>query len=141
MKKRNIEPIRELRKICQKEKFENETGNLWFEWNFKRRESIYFTKLLLKIGISANQATLLSLLFALIGGFFLVFTDVKSLILSAVFLYLYLIFDCVDGEIARYNKPSKLGSYFDFMVGSTVHPYIVIGTTFGIYNALHDVTV
>ncbi|RKX92290.1 MAG: hypothetical protein DRP84_10265 [Spirochaetes bacterium] len=142
MKKRNIEPIRELRKICQKEKFENETGNLWFEWNFKRRESIYFTKLLLKIGISANQATLLSLLFALIGGFFLVFTDVKSLILSAVFLYLYLIFDCVDGEIARYTKTSsKLGSHLDFMVGTFVHPYAFICMTFGAYNALHDISI
>ena len=133
------EQIKELRKICQESRYEDEGGMPWFERNFYRRISIYFTKIFLKIGISANQTTLFSLIFALFGGLFLIFTDIMYWVISALFLILCLIFDRVDGEIARYNKlSSKLGAHFDLMVGATVHPYIIICMTFGAYNVLQD---
>jgi len=137
------ESIKELRKICQESRYENEGGMPWFERNFYRRISIYFTKLFLKIGLSANQATLLSLISALVGGFFLIFANnTLYLLISALFLIFSLILDRVDGEIARYNKSdSKFGRYFDFMVGSSAQSYINICMTFGAYNALHDPTV
>jgi len=134
-----VESIKELRNICRKSNYKDEA---WLSRNFYRKISIYFTKLSLIAGISANQATLLSLLFALIGGFFLIFTDIISWIISALFLFLYFIFDGVDGEIARYTKTSsKLGSHLDFMVGTFVHPYAFICMTFGAYNALHDIII
>ena len=134
-----VESIKELRNICRKSNYKDEA---WLSRNFYRKISIYFTKLSLIAGISANQATLLSLLFALIGGFFLIFTDIISWIISALFLFLYFIFDGVDGEIARYTKTSsKLGSHLDFMVGTFVHPYAFICMTFGAYNALHDISI
>ena len=136
------EQIKELRKICQESRYENEGGMPWFERNFYRRLSIYFTKIFLKIDVSANQVTLLSLIFALFGGLFLIFTDIMYWVISALFLILCLIFDRVDGEIARYNKSSsKLGAHFDLMVGATVHPYILLCMTFGAYNALQDTTI
>jgi len=139
MSKRNIESIKELRKICQESRYESEMPWSWIEKNFYRRISIYFTNIFLKIDFSANKVTLLSLIFALLGGLFLIFTNIMYWVISALFLYIYLVFDCVDGEIARYNKSSsKLGAHFDFMVGATVHPYIIICMTFGIYNALQD---
>jgi len=140
---RGSESIKELRKICQESRYENEGGMPWFERNFYRRISIYFTKLFLKIGISANQATLLSLISALVGGFFLIFANnTLYLLISALFLILYLIFDRVDGETARYTKmKSKFGKHFDFMVGTFVHAYILICMTFGAYNVLHDPTI
>ena len=135
--------IKELRKMCQESRYESEGGMPWFERNFYRRISIYFTKICLKIGISANQTTLLSLFCALVGGFFLIFANnILYLIISALFLILFLILDRVDGEIARYTKSaSKFGRYFDFMVGSSAHSYIIICMTFGAYNALHDPTI
>ena len=134
------ESIKELRKICQENRYESEGGMPWFERNFYRRFSIYFTKLFLKIGISANQATLLSFISALFGGLFLIFaTNILYLLISALFLILCLVLDRVDGEIARYTKSaSKFGKYFDFMVGSSAQSYINICMTFGAYNALHD---
>jgi len=136
---RGSESITELRKICQESRYENEGGMPWFERNFYRRISIYFTKICLKIGISANQATLFSLIFGLFSGFFLIFTNTVSWIIAALFLILCLIFDRVDGEISRYNKSSsKSGAHFDFLVGATIHPYIIICMTFGAYNALQD---
>jgi len=135
--------IKELRTICQESRYENDGGMPWFERNFYRRFSIYFTKICLKIGISANQATLLSLISALVGGFFLIFANnILYLIISALFIILCLVLDRVDGEIARYNKSaSKFGRYFDFMVGSSAQSYIIICMTFGAYNALYDPTI
>ena len=137
------EPIKELRKICQESRYENEGGMPWFERNFYRRFSIYLTKLSLKIGISANQATLLSLISALFGGFFLIFaTNILYMLISALFFILCLVLDRVDGEIARYTKTtSKFGKHFDFMVGTFVHAYILACMTFGAYNVLHDPTI
>jgi len=70
---RGSESIKELRKICQESRYENEGGMPWFERIFFRRISIYFTKLLLKMGISANQATLISFFIGIIGGSFFCF--------------------------------------------------------------------
>lgn len=137
---RGSESIKELRKICQESRYKSEGGMPWFERNFYRRFSIYFTKIFLKIGISANQATLLSLISALLGGLFLIFaTNILYLLISALFLILCLVLDRVDGETARYTKSSsKFGKHFDFMVGTFVHAYILACMTFGAYLALHD---
>lgn len=129
--------IKELRKVCLEGRYEGKLPGL--DRIFYRRVSPYFTKLSLKFGISANQATLLSLFFLLIGGFFLIFTDITPWIISALFLVLYNVFDCVDGEIARYTKTtSKLGKHFDFIVGAFLNPYIFACMTFGSYFVLHD---
>ena len=143
MSKKDIKQIKELRRICQESRYENEGGMPWFERKFYRRFSIYFTKIFLKIGISANQATLLSLISALFGGLFLIFANnTLYLLISALFLILCLVLDRVDGEIARYNKSASIfGEYFDFMVGSSAHSYIIICMTFGAYNALRDPTI
>jgi hypothetical protein len=140
---RDSESIKELRIICQESRYNDEGGMHWFERNFYRRISIYFTKIFLKIGISANQATLLSLISALFGGLFLIFaTNILYLFISALFFILCLVLDRVDGEIARYNKStSKFGKHFDFMVGTFVHAYILACMTFGAYNVLHDPTI
>ena len=138
---RGSESIKELRKICQESRYKDEGGMHWFERNFYRRISIYFTKIFLKIGISANQATLLSLISALFGGLFLIFaTNILYLFISALFLILCLVLDRVDGETARYSKSSsKLGAHFDSMVGTFLHAYVIICMTFGAYIALHDI--
>jgi len=141
---RSSESIKELREICQESRYAAEGGMPWFERYFYRSVSIHFTKIFLKIGISANQATLLSLIFGLFGGFFLIFTNLGfwALAIGALFLVLCLIFDRVDGEIARYKKScSKVGAHFDLMVGSTLHPYLLFCMTFGAFNVLQDTTV
>ncbi len=137
------ESIKELRKICQESRYENEGGMPWFERNFYRRFSIYFTKIFLKIGISANQATLLSLISALFGGLFLIFANIITYwIISTLFLIFCLVLDRVDGETARYTKTtSKFGKHFDFMVGTFMHAYILICMTFGAYLALHIIVI
>ena len=136
------ESINELRKICQYSKL-GKTGKYhWFTWYFHRSISIYITKLFLKIGISANQATLIDFFIGIIGCSFFVFGDPKYWIAGASLLYLSQIFDRVDGEIARYNNTaSAAGEYWDNMCGVSVDAYRMACMTFGIYGLFHAIPV
>jgi phosphatidylglycerophosphate synthase len=120
--------IKELRKICQ-------TGikkDLW-SWNFIQRNiSIYFTKFFIKLGLTANQVTVLNLLFTF-GGVYSLFT--KNYLIAFVLYQLYFIIDCSDGELARYyNTASGRGLFLDRMVHVVSEPLLFLGLASGIGN-------
>lgn len=123
--------IRELKKICQKNDDEIFiTDKLIF-----RKLSIYVTKIFIIFNISANGATLLSLVCALIGSLLLMSNSSIKILIAFIFVFLYWVLDYVDGELARYNifngkqKPSLQGEYFDYLVHffSTNIMFICIG--------------
>ena len=138
-----VESIKELREICQDSKeYTPRKITAWTEKNINRRISIYFTRIFIKTGLSANQITLMNLFIVLIAGLFLTFGNPKYWIIGVLFLYLQLIFDRVDGEVARYNKSaSAAGDYWDGMCDLCIGPYRVACMTFGIYNVLQDIIV
>ncbi len=77
-----------------------------------------FTRFLLIANIPANQVTLPSLLSGLAGGALLTFANPFYWIGAALFLYLFLILDLVDGEIARYKRAaSPRGAFWDGISG------------------------
>ena len=136
-----VESIGELRKICQDTRETVYFKMPWFPKHVTRRISIYFTKLCLKIGISANQASIISLVFMIAGGVFFIFADPRFWFIGILLCYGYRVFDCVDGEIARYNKSSSLGGkHLDGSIGLFAMPYMLACMTFGIYNSLHSIT-
>jgi len=131
-----VESIKELRKICQKE------GQIDAEDFPYRKISIYFTKILLYTPISANQTTLLSIFFSIFSGLFFALTDNWYWIVGCLLFELYIVFDFVDGEIARYRKQSSLrGSYLDSLAHYFVNPFIFFCMGFGIYRELSDIRV
>lgn len=139
-----MESTKELRRICQKPENELPAGELtWDERNLMRGPSIYFTKLFLILGMSANQVTLVDLLIGLVGGILLIFASPVYWILAILPLYLTLIIDRSDGEVARYNgTSSKAGRYWDAMTGFFIwNLYIPVCMCIGIYNALQDTAV
>ncbi len=102
-----VESIKDLRKIVQKKKKEV------YYLRYSRIFSIYITKLFLYTPITPNQATLLGILITITGSLLLL-ADFPYPVLGGFFLILGLIFDCVDGEIARYRKSSSLkGAFID----------------------------
>ena len=120
--------IKELRKICQ-------TGikkDLW-SWDFIQRNiSIYFTKLFIKIGLTANQVTVLNLLFTF-GGTYSLFTG--NYLVAFALYQLYFIIDCSDGELARYyGTASGRGLFLDRMVHIVSEPLLFLGLASGIGN-------
>lgn len=134
------ESIKQLRKICQEERNKEyeKMGWLvnWLITGALRKASIYFTKLFLKIGISANQVTLLSFLVGIIAGVFLTFANPRFWIVGGLLYCLHFLFDTCDGEIARYTKSSTtVGAFFDDMNVAIIWPYIVACMSFGVYSA------
>jgi len=134
-----IESISKLRKICQETREDQYFQMGWFPKHVTRRISIYFTKPCLKMGISANQATIISLAFTIVGGVFFILPDPRWWLLGALLCYGFSIFDCVDGEIARYKKTSSIfGAVLDSTAGIFSYLYILACITLGTFNSLHN---
>lgn len=114
----------------------------WLERNIHRKISIHITRVLVKRKISPNQVTLTGFLITILAGVFLFFGEPPYLLIGAVLLFLGDIFDCVDGEVARYGQSESLvGAYLDELTGLIKPIYVMIALSFGIYNSLHNVTI
>jgi len=134
-----MESIRELRAICQETRDDVLYQRSWFDRNVTRRISIYFTRPFLALGLSANQATAVDLLIGLAAGALLAFPNPAYWLGGILLFYLYFVFDCVDGEIARYRKTaSPVGSFLDGGLGMLMWPYVLACMTFGISSALQS---
>lgn len=144
-----MESIKELREICQTSR-ESEIYQMnWFDRKILRRISIYITKLCLNISISANQVTLIDFIMVVAAGVFFTFANPAYWLLGILFFFLYLIIDCVDGEVARYNvakndeppSPFGVGAILGGIVDWVTWPYLLACMAFGIYSAVDNVIV
>lgn len=74
-------------------------------------------KMLFKLGLSANTVSLIGLLQVIPFGFFIFFQDGKFIYLSLLFLFLHLLFDALDGAVARLSSnDGDHGSFIDMLV-------------------------
>lgn len=142
--------IREMRKICQHRK-RNAEGEVvlvghWFVTSFVRRFSIYITWLFVRMGISANTTTLFTILCGLAGVVFCIPHIFWLNVIGVCLFMLDVVFDCVDGEVARWTKKSSLqGLYLDLAghllcnpllaIICALHLYLLNGQTIYIYLA------
>ena len=78
-----------------------------------RKITPYFTKFFIESRVSANQVSLFSILFGVVGGFSLVSGDYYLMLVGCIVFYqLWNLFDCVDGEVARVTKDMSLGGRY-----------------------------
>jgi len=121
-----MESIKELRKICQDKGFQEHIA-----LRFHRIFSIYITRVFLILKIRPNVVTILGFLMGITGGY--LFLNSYFLQGSVFFLFL-LIFDYVDGEIARYRKlSSNFGAWLDTMSVHLLYPYFFFTLGLGIF--------
>jgi hypothetical protein len=105
---------------------------------FGSRVSIHLTRLCLSLGISANAVSYAMLVCGLVGGFSLLFGQWWS-VLGFTLLLLYYIFDCVDGEVARFKGDSNLEmAAFDYLTHYAVKGATFTGLTVGVMRELHN---
>lgn len=73
----------------------------------------------LKLGLKANGATLISTIVGFFGASLLIVgSSNKVLLFGLITLNLWIVFDCIDGNIARTTKSSSLlGTYLDGISG------------------------
>jgi phosphatidylglycerophosphate synthase len=133
-----IPAVEKYKGLCQK----NERENYLLDKYVFRKISIYFTIVLIKLGLSADQASFLSLLAALGSLYFLMFNSAQALMAAAALIFLYYILDHVDGELARYELnrgrqvPSLKGRYFDLLVHRYSSNLMAFFMSVGVYRLL-----
>jgi phosphatidylglycerophosphate synthase len=113
--------IAELRAVTQPESVtgrrnaEHWTGDL-----YQRRLSPYLTRLLLTTSISANGVTVLMILTGTSAGAALLLPGLAGAVLAALLGQLQMLWDCCDGEVARWRQTFSPTGFFLDKVGHTV---------------------
>lgn len=130
-----MESIKELRKICQDTRpsvYRDFLSQIYY------KISIYLTWVCLKVGLSANQVTVLSGAIAFIGGLLIGNSNPFLTLLGTIFFHLFAILDMCDGEVARYrNQGGVNGHYLDWYM----HFITSTSMLFGLYIAsFHQLT-
>jgi phosphatidylglycerophosphate synthase len=137
-----MESTSELRDICQRTRETIFYKDPWISRHIYRVISIYFTRMFLKTGITANQVTLLGFLIGIIGVTFYWSSNPKFWLIGTFIFFVFMILDHVDGEIARYRKTSSTrGRYLDDITGYILRLYILICMSIGVYNVFSDIKV
>lgn len=114
-------------KSLPKEK--NKKSSLWVKLII-RRLSFIFTWIFINLSFSANMVSYLSILVTTAGSIFLMIDSSYYRIIGTVLINLWLILDCVDGNIARCKKKfSPFGSMVDAFGGyyTIAFSYLAIG--------------
>ena len=94
--------------------------------------SSLLTPFLLKVLITPNQITSLSLIFGLVSAFFFSLGEYNTGVIGALFLILSYTLDNCDGEVARIkNLSSDFGAKFDDMVDWIVDASFFIALGYG----------
>lgn len=120
-----------------KEKCVNERFFPYDDWRDKIfvPPAIFLTWLFLNLGISANIISLISGLFAILGGIMMTYQN-KYIVLIGSFGYIiYYLLDYVDGGVARYNGNIGVGGqYIDWIMHVVSSISIFMGIFIVAYN-------
>ncbi|QPC48171.1 CDP-alcohol phosphatidyltransferase family protein [Mangrovibacillus cuniculi] len=87
----------------------------------------YSAKWLLKLGLSANQVTVIAFIIGSYTGFF-IYWDMPFIALFALWFSGFL--DVVDGSMARLTKPSPFGTVMDVTFDRIVEISVILGLAF-----------
>jgi phosphatidylserine synthase len=111
---------KDIRKIAKIKPINEEVFAAYF---FSRRLSPFFVNIFLKLNIIPNTITIYMIIVGIIGAIFFSFSDIWFKIVGYVFMHLWFIFDCSDGEVARITKVfSKFGKELDYIAHIINHP-------------------
>lgn len=112
-------------------KSKNSKSSLWVKLII-RKLSFIFTYLFINIGFSAWATSIFSIFIVLLGCVLLSINNSICIIVGVLLIQLWLVFDCVDGNIARVKKTSSLmGEFIDALSGYYISAFVffAIGIT------------
>ncbi|MDP7527507.1 MAG: CDP-alcohol phosphatidyltransferase family protein [Candidatus Marinimicrobia bacterium] len=105
----------------------------WFVWKLSAPISF----LMVRTPFSANQITVFQEIVGVIGAVLLACIEIKYAIFGIILLQIGYIFDCVDGEVARFkNQQSVRGVYLDLIGHQIVIPMYIFFNGLGVYLRL-----
>ena len=113
-------------------------GEHWAGLLYMRWISLRVTRLLISSPISANGYTYLMTVAGLASGPALLIPGVTGAILGALLIQVYLLLDCVDGELARWRKQTSItGVYLDRIGAYLSEAAFLVGLGFRSAGHLH----
>lgn len=96
----------------------------------QRRISLYISTFCVRTGISANAATAIDMLFAILAAWSL---SQGYYLTGVALIQVFGLWSCVDGEVARLSKaPSKLGDFYDTMTDRSAEFLIFAGVLYSL---------
>ncbi|MFE7133583.1 CDP-alcohol phosphatidyltransferase family protein [Streptomyces sp. NPDC057638] len=107
--------VAELRPVVHPEGVKDRrSGEHWAGRLYMREISLRVDPYLVNTRITPNQLTYLMVVVGVLGGAALLIPGLTGAILAAVLFQVYLLLDCVDGEVARWRgQTSVTGVYLD----------------------------
>jgi len=106
----------------------------WFDRLVNRKLSGGLTLLFLKMGVSPNTITLISMLIGLAAAGCIATGLYEWGVIGALLFQVAVIMDCCDGEVARLTfSESSFGKEFDILADNVVHIAIFVGIASGAY--------
>lgn len=125
-----------IRRKCKSSEGKKEFNRylLWSD-NVLSRISCYPTWLFLKLGISANQTTVIAIIIGCTGCIFLAFGSYWTAITGALLVNIGSLLDAVDGNIARYNNSSsRFGAFIDGLNAYIISALLFVCIGIGVYR-------
>ncbi|QXE33594.1 CDP-alcohol phosphatidyltransferase family protein [Streptomyces sp. GMY02] len=127
--------VAELRPVVHPEGVKDRrSGEHWAGRLYMREISLHIDPYLVNTRITPNQLTYLMVVVGVLGGAALLLPGLTGAILAAVLFQIYLLLDCVDGEVARWRKQTSItGVYLDRVGHYLCEAALLIG--FGVRGA------
>jgi len=124
--------IQELRDLTQKEKLEGRERP-WGYRTLQRGPSIYITKALLQTRIHQDAVTAAGIVLGIIGALLLTQLSLTLKLVGLLLVYLNILSDKVDGELARARGVHSLkGIFLDELNHLIVPPLVFAGLAYGL---------
>lgn len=115
-------------------KKKNSKSSLWVKL-VVRKLSFIFTFIFINCGSSAWTASIISVFTAVLGSAFIAVDNMVFRIIGVILIELWLVLDCVDGNIARVKKTSsEMGEFIDALSGYYVTGFVYFAVGFAAYN-------
>ncbi|MBU1077232.1 MAG: CDP-alcohol phosphatidyltransferase family protein [Spirochaetes bacterium] len=106
-----------------------------FDLYIIRPISFLLVLLVKNISFSPNYYTLISMVTGVMTGFFFADGSYTGLVWGAVFLQITNVFDCADGQLARYKKiTTQFGKILDGIADFVTYAAIYFGIAYHIYR-------
>lgn len=121
----------------RKQRIELKTDNRWLQDKTNRFFANLFVRLISKTNVQPNQITLFSLGTGLLSAYLIIFDTTISRVSASIILFLSLVLDSADGQLARLRKQtSNLGDWFDKVTDRLKESLIIIAITYTAFNRL-----
>ncbi len=104
----------------------------FFTTFFVSTYSKYIARWTARRGLTPNQVTLFSIFIGVLAAACFAYAERWSMVLGGVLTYFAFVFDCVDGQLARYTRQfSKLGAWLDSIFDRTKEYVVFAGLAIG----------